>query len=429
MRVSIFSIFIGIICVLSKDSSVLEHKNDLNFILETRNHINQHHTPQYHSFDRLKESSDILKRNIFEMAEKIETISSNNLYSKKQNNINKRLSFRGINQENNEKNYKALQAVSSYLLQNRDISQCRDIQKEYRTLLKTIKSEGKGMSELNDTLSKDELCETLLKYLEELCHSIRLGHSTITVYDQNTCTEQLKKCKELQEICKNLLDESCKKLKDQCKTKDNTTDESTTVPIKDFFTKTHTVLTISTSVVIEMADETVTVVETVIETKTCSCKYREWNPSSKLIEKELERIKNNHKLEAIDLSRYTSFKEPVTSDKETWIHTVNKSLISYEFIKGRVENLRLLQEFGKTSWLFYIEQLENYLRQLETQLLAIQNEISLLNRERKKFQTEDMGLELRRLENEFRQYIKRIFDVEIANILLEKEIQGFQNNL
>ncbi|KAG5439051.1 hypothetical protein PCANB_002384 [Pneumocystis canis] len=160
-----------------------------------------------------------------------------------------------------------------------------------------------------------------------------------------------------------------------------------------------------------------------------ACKYEEWNPSSELIIKELERVKNNHKLNAIDLLRYTSFKEPITSDKETWIHEINKSLISYEFLKGRMENLCLLQEFGKNSWLLHIEQLENYLRQLETQLLAIQNEISLLNKERKKFQTEDMGLELRRLENEFPQFIKRIFDVEIANILLEKEIQSLQNKL
>ncbi|CCJ29582.1 unnamed protein product, partial [Pneumocystis jirovecii] len=78
-------------------------------------------------------------------------------------------------------------------------------------------------------------------------------------------------------------------------------------------------------------------------------KYTEWNPSSELIKLELERIKNGRKLDAIDLSRYTSFKEPTTSNKESWIHAINRSLISFEFLKGRIENLHLLHEFGKKS--------------------------------------------------------------------------------
>ncbi|EMR10095.1 hypothetical protein PNEG_01845 [Pneumocystis murina B123] len=157
------------------------------------------------------------------------------------------------------------------------------------------------------------------------------------------------------------------------------------------------------------------------------CKYTEWNPSSMLIKSELERIENGYKLDAIDLSRYTSFKEPVTSDKKLWIHAINKSLVASEFLKGRIENLRLLEEFGKNSWLLHVKQLEHYLQQLETHLLDLQDEISILNKERKKFQTGDMGLQLQRLENEFRHSIRRIFDVEVANFLLEKEIHNFQN--
>ncbi|KTW25836.1 hypothetical protein T552_03108 [Pneumocystis carinii B80] len=157
------------------------------------------------------------------------------------------------------------------------------------------------------------------------------------------------------------------------------------------------------------------------------CKYTEWNPSSMLIKSELERIENGYKLDVIDLSRYTSFKEPVTSDKKLWIHAINKSLVASEFLKGRIENLRLLEEFGKNSWLLHIEQLEHYLQQLETHLLDLQDEISILNKERKKFQTGDMGLQLQRLENEFRHSIRRIFDVEVANFLLEREIHNFQN--
>ncbi|QSL65898.1 hypothetical protein MERGE_000179 [Pneumocystis wakefieldiae] len=157
------------------------------------------------------------------------------------------------------------------------------------------------------------------------------------------------------------------------------------------------------------------------------CKYTEWNPSSILIKSELERIENGYKLDAIDLSRYTSFKEPVTSDKKSWIHEINKSLVASEFLKGRIENLRLLEEFGKNSWLLHVKQLEHYLQQLETHLLDLQDKISILNKERKKFQTGNMGLQLQRLENEFRHSIRRIFDVEVANFLLEKEIHNFQN--
>ncbi|KAG4303804.1 hypothetical protein PORY_002802 [Pneumocystis oryctolagi] len=156
-------------------------------------------------------------------------------------------------------------------------------------------------------------------------------------------------------------------------------------------------------------------------------KYIEWNPSSELIKAELERVKNGQKLDAIDLSRYTSFKEPETSDKESWICAINKCLISFEFLKGRVENLCLLEEFGVNFWLLYLEQLEYYLRKLETLFLTLQDEISILNKERKRFQTEDMGLELKRLEDEFRHFIRRIFDVEVANLLLEKEIEKLQN--
>lgn len=157
------------------------------------------------------------------------------------------------------------------------------------------------------------------------------------------------------------------------------------------------------------------------------CKYTEWNPSSQIIKTELERIENGQKLDAIDLSRYTSFEEPVTSDKKSWIYAINKSLIASEFLKGRIENLRLLGEFGKNSWLLYVEQLEYYLKKLETYLLDLQDKISVLNKERKKFQTGNMSLELQRLEKEFRQSIGRIFDVEVANLLLEKEIQNLQN--
>ncbi|KAG5439377.1 hypothetical protein PCANB_001950, partial [Pneumocystis canis] len=221
MKTPLLTVFIGITYVLSKSSK----HNYPDSLLKKESHLDQYYAPQHHLFDNSEGLSDSLKKDVLEMVEEIEKM---------------RLSARDIERGNGHNNHKILTLLSKYFKHNNDMNRCTSLQKSYFYVAKDLENQGKNMGELTSVLSNEEICEELLKHLDDLCNKIKLELDAINSYDKNVCDKQLQKCLDLKKACKGVLDKSCEKLKDQCKTKDNTTDESTTVPIKDFFTKTHT---------------------------------------------------------------------------------------------------------------------------------------------------------------------------------------------
>jgi len=143
---------------------------------------------------------------------------------------------------------------------------------------------------------------------------------------------------------------------------------------------------------------------------------------SPLIEAELMRIENKEKLQAIDLSRYEALEPPATSPHsdekhpETlrkWREALQKAYTAHSYLTSRSNNLHLLEEFGKNSWLISNSQLEDILRDLEKELAERKTEIDLVVIQRKNAQ-EAVGGEVKGLEENWKRGVGRVLETEVA---------------
>ncbi|PSS27398.1 hypothetical protein M430DRAFT_32145 [Amorphotheca resinae ATCC 22711] len=151
---------------------------------------------------------------------------------------------------------------------------------------------------------------------------------------------------------------------------------------------------------------------------------------SPMIEAELSRIEAKQPLKAIDLSRYEAVEPPATSPHsdekhpetlQTWRAALARAYTAHAYLASRQNNLHLLEQFGKNSWLVGNAQLEDELRALERELAERKTEIDLLVVERRGAQ-EAVAAEVKGLEEAWKRGVARVLETEVAAEALRREI-------
>jgi pre-mRNA-splicing factor SPF27 len=145
---------------------------------------------------------------------------------------------------------------------------------------------------------------------------------------------------------------------------------------------------------------------------------------SDLMSKELERIRAGGKMPGgIDTARYEAPDEVSPEDSaETWRNSLRSAYISGAYLEGRHVNLQLLEEFGKNAWLVGNSQLDSLLKDLDSELSQLKEEVDSVNRERKLAQESSKG-EILSLEDTWRKGIGRVIEVQLATEQLRQELR------
>jgi len=139
---------------------------------------------------------------------------------------------------------------------------------------------------------------------------------------------------------------------------------------------------------------------------------------SSLVEVEHLRISRGEKLAGIDVSRYEALSPPEDDAKgdealDVWRKALAQAYTSKSYLSGRVDNLMLLERFGKNAWLISNSQQEDILRGLERELSEAKTAIDVLAVERRNAQ-EAVGGEIRGLDEGWRRGVGRVLETEVA---------------
>ncbi|PVH80577.1 BCAS2 family protein [Cadophora sp. DSE1049] len=149
-----------------------------------------------------------------------------------------------------------------------------------------------------------------------------------------------------------------------------------------------------------------------------------------LITSELDRIASKTPITGITTTHYESQDAPSTSpgsdtkSPETllkWRTALQNAYTSQSYLSGRLTNLSLLENYGKNAWLEGNRQLEDVLRALERELEERKAEIDGVVIERKRAQ-EEVGGEIRGLEETWRKGVGRVLETEVAAEGVRREI-------
>ncbi|KAI9336744.1 Pre-mRNA-splicing factor SPF27 [Obelidium mucronatum] len=127
---------------------------------------------------------------------------------------------------------------------------------------------------------------------------------------------------------------------------------------------------------------------------------------------------NGTPLNAIDTSRFRLEPPSNPHSEEDWKAAVDNAHAQIEHQQNRLVNLELINKFGANAWKLHNFQLEAGIAQQKQELLD-------LNKERKIEQTRAGG-ELRQLEEKWSDLVDRVLRVDIANQVLEAEIEALQ---
>lgn len=101
---------------------------------------------------------------------------------------------------------------------------------------------------------------------------------------------------------------------------------------------------------------------------------------------------------------------------------MHEAYVVSEYLRQRLQNLSLLDEFGKNAWIVGNARLEDILRGVEGELVKTREEVERVNRERKVFQ-ERGRREMEGLERSWKEGVGRAVEVEAAVKMVEKEIR------
>ncbi|KAH6652700.1 Pre-mRNA-splicing factor SPF27 [Truncatella angustata] len=135
---------------------------------------------------------------------------------------------------------------------------------------------------------------------------------------------------------------------------------------------------------------------------------------SPLIAQELDRVAAQQPLRGIDLKRYEEQEE--LSDAASLEDRQNALALAYTtntYLTSRHTHLSLLDSFGKNAWLVGNWQTEAELAALERDLAEAKRQIEIVNNGRRRVQ-EEVGGEMRGLEETWKRGVGRVLETEIA---------------
>ncbi|KAI0479914.1 Pre-mRNA-splicing factor SPF27 [Xylaria cf. heliscus] len=144
---------------------------------------------------------------------------------------------------------------------------------------------------------------------------------------------------------------------------------------------------------------------------------------SPLMTAELARIAASEPLNAIDTSRYEIQELPPSSSTtpSTLQPLLARAYATHTYLQSRETHLRLLDAYGKNAWLVGNWQSEAELAALERELADVKREIDVVNLGRKRLQDE-VGEELKGLEETWKKGVGRVLETEIATETLRRKL-------
>lgn len=128
---------------------------------------------------------------------------------------------------------------------------------------------------------------------------------------------------------------------------------------------------------------------------------------SPALQAELTRIAGAQAATTLDLSRYEA------QDSPSSLSALAKAYVSSVYLSGRLQNLSLLDKYGKNAWLVGNDHLEAELRSLEKELAEVKAQIDMANVQRRRRQ-EDVRGEMEALERTWREGVGRVLETEVA---------------
>ena len=124
---------------------------------------------------------------------------------------------------------------------------------------------------------------------------------------------------------------------------------------------------------------------------------------------------------AIDTSRYEAPTAPDDpNDGDAWKQTLKRAYTSTQYLEGRAENLKALDEHGKNAWLVGNSQVEDELRKLEKELKDVKTTNNRVDEERR-LRQEGVRGEMEGLDETWRASLGRAVEAEIAVEKLKME--------
>jgi pre-mRNA-splicing factor SPF27 len=154
---------------------------------------------------------------------------------------------------------------------------------------------------------------------------------------------------------------------------------------------------------------------------------------SNFVEREHARLDGDatSKLSGIDMKRYEDVDAPENTDPtsdedkpellQRWSKALKQAYTSSEYVEGRLTQLGLLEKFGKNAWLVGNSQLENILKDIETDLADVRKQQDEVESERRSQQESVQG-EIQTLEETWKKGVGRVLETEVAAEGLKQQI-------
>jgi len=148
---------------------------------------------------------------------------------------------------------------------------------------------------------------------------------------------------------------------------------------------------------------------------------------SDLIQSELARIAAKQPLKAIDLTRYEVDDDEddensgASKSRDDLSARLSRAYTAHTYLSSRQTHLALLDSYGKNAWLVGNWHLEAELQSLERDLAATKREMDLVNLDRRR-QQDQVGEELRSLNETWRRGVGKVLETELAADQLRKQI-------
>ncbi|KAJ3026640.1 UNVERIFIED_CONTAM: hypothetical protein HDU68_005312 [Siphonaria sp. JEL0065] len=130
-------------------------------------------------------------------------------------------------------------------------------------------------------------------------------------------------------------------------------------------------------------------------------------------------------INVIDISRFRLEPPANISSEEDWKRAVDNARAQIQHQENRLVNLELLSKFGANAWKLSNFQVEAVVKGLRVEVEDQRRELLELNKERKGEQTR-AGSTLNQLEEKWKDLVDRVLRVDIANQVLEVEIESLQ---
>ncbi|KAK9761066.1 hypothetical protein K7432_014334 [Basidiobolus ranarum] len=148
-----------------------------------------------------------------------------------------------------------------------------------------------------------------------------------------------------------------------------------------------------------------------------------------LLNFELKRVSKGKASQPIDSARYQleDPSEEESNNFEAWEKAAHNSQAQLEHQNLRLCNLELLQKFGGNAWRVHNFQLEYMIKQVEGEIAEKKKEIIDLNKERK-FEQNDAGEALQRLETKWTELLGQTLQIEMACSTLESELKQLKQH-